>query len=82
MAADDCHLAADDCYLAAAGFWAAGHFLLMTVKLLLSLANGVHDEPTRLERCTAAACFHMEGCMKAVLRMLKGSAEGFSAFFK
>ena len=49
------------------------------MRLLLSLAGGAHDEPTMLERCAAAACFQLESCIKAVLRMMEGSAEGFSA---
>ena len=47
-----------------------------------ALARGVRDEPTMLERCTAAACFQLESRMKAVLRMLEGSAEGFPALSK
>ena len=41
-----------------------------------------YDESTMLERCTAAAYFQLESCMKAVLRMMEGSAEGFSALSK
>ena len=49
------------------------------MRLRLYLARGAHDEPTMLERCAGAACFQLESCMKAVLRMMEGSAEGFSA---
>ena len=47
-----------------------------------ALARGVHDEPTVLEKCAAALYFQLESCMKAVLRMLEGSAEGFPALSK
>ena len=52
------------------------------MRLRLSLAGGAHDEPTMLERCAAAACLQLESCIKAVLRMMEGSAEGFSALSK
>ena len=72
-------------WLLHASFWSRcfpAHAESSIVRLLLSLARGAHDEPTMLERCTAAACLQLESCMKTILRMMEGSAEGFSALSK
>ena len=52
------------------------------ISLLPQESSIAHDEPTMLERCAGAACFQLESCIKAVLRMMEGSAEGFSALSK
>ena len=69
-------------WLLHASFWSMyfpAHLEISIMRLLLSLAGGAHVEPTMLERCAGAACFQLDSCIKAVLRMMEGSAEGFSA---